>query len=138
MAGYKVLLHKNIKPLFDAVIYEESEDSGFLDATRNLHEVGEAYCLGSIAEMENSPLQFSEAELASIHEDVEKTAASMNAMNVIKDALGPLFPEKGCVHPDQYDEAKSALRRIKSQVIEDFSTSAEDRRVWEEVWPFDD
>lgn len=137
-SGYKRLLASNIKPVFDAVMYEESKVSGILSASRNLFEVGEAYCLGSITELENSPVQFSKAELAEIQEDVERTAASMNAMNVIRDSLGPLFPERGCVRPDQYDDSKAALRKVKHQVIEDFSKSDEDRRVWEDVWPFDD
>ena len=137
-SGYKHMLASNIKPVFDAVMYEESETSGVLSASRNLFEVGEAYCLGSIAALESSPIQFSEVELAKIQEDVEKTAASMNVMNVIKDALGPLFPERGCVRPHQYDDSKAALRRVKHQVVEDFSSSSEDRRIWEEVWPFDD
>ena len=137
-SGYKHMLEGNIKPAFDAVMCEESETSDVLSASLNLFEVGEAYCLGSIAALESSLIQFSEVELAKIQEDVEKTTASMNAMNVIKDALGPLFPEKGCVRPDQYDDSKAALRRVKHQVVEDFSSSSEDRRIWEEVWPFDD
>jgi len=137
-SGYKHMVKTNIKPVFDAVMYEESEISGVLSASRNLFEVGEAYCLGSITALQNSPVQFSEAELTEIQEDMERTAASMNAMKVIKDALGPLFPEKGCVRSDQYDDSKAALRRVKHQVVEDFSRSAEDRRIWEEVWPFDD
>ena len=137
-SGYKHMLEGNIKPVFDAVMYEESETSDVLSASRNLFEVGEAYCLGSIAALESSPIQFSEVELAKIQEDVEKTAASMNVMNVIKDALGPLFPERGCVRPGQYVDSKAALRRVKHQVVEDFSSPSEDRRIWEEVWPFDD
>ncbi|KAF2722987.1 phosphotransferase family protein [Polychaeton citri CBS 116435] len=138
VSGYKHMLKSNIKPVFEAVMYEESATSAVLNASRNLFEVGEAYCLGSIAALEGSPMSFSEAALANIQEDVERTAASMNAMSVIKEALGPLFPEKGIVRLDQYEDAKAALRTVKQQVVTDFSRSAEDRRVWEEVWPFDD
>ncbi|KAK5113994.1 hypothetical protein LTR62_003117 [Meristemomyces frigidus] len=137
-SGYKHMLESNIRPVFDAVMYEDSKHSGILSASRNIFEIGEAYCLGSILELEDSPVRFSEAERANIQDDVEKTAASMNAMSVIKDALGSLFPEKGCVRPEQYDDSKAALRRVKTQVIEDFSRSAEDRCTWEKVWPFDD
>ena len=86
-SAYRHLLAYHAKPLFEAVAYEESTDSGVVDASRNLFEVGEAYCLGSIAEMKDSPVQFSETEMAKIVENAERTAASMNAMNVIKNAL---------------------------------------------------
>lgn len=137
-SGYKHLLKENIKPLFDAVMYSECEESGVLGASRNIFELNEVYCLGFISTMENSPVRFSEAELAMIEQDMEKTAASISAMCAIKTALGPLFPEKGIVRPEDYEKSKVALKTIKAQVLEDFSTSPEDRRVWEEEWPFDD
>ncbi|KAK3677309.1 hypothetical protein LTR78_002847 [Recurvomyces mirabilis] len=137
-SGYKHMLKENIKPVFDAVMYEESAASAVMSASRNLFEVGEAHCMGSITVLEDSTVGFSSATLATIHEDVEKTAASMNAMRVIKNALGPLFPEKGIVRSDQYEDAKAALRNVKGRGFADFSTSAEDLRAWEEAWPFAD
>lgn len=137
-SGYKRMLRSNIKPVFEAVMYEDSTPSAVLNAARNLFEVSEAYCLGSIAALENPPVALSKAALATIQDDLERTAASMNAMSVIKDALGPLFPEKGIVRPDQYEDAKAALRNVKEQVLADFSRSDDDVRTWQEVWPFDD
>lgn len=138
VSGYKFLMKHNSRPAFDAILHMESNDSGILSASRNLFGVGKAPFLGWIAQLENSPVKFGKEELTKIEDDVERFGASLNAMNVIKDALGDLFPEKWCVRPDQYNDSKAALARVKEQIIEDFSKSAEDRRTWEEVWPFDD
>jgi hypothetical protein len=136
-AAYKHLVKSHMKHIFDAIMYKESDSSAVLQSSRNLFESGEAFCLGSIATLEDSPLRFSEAEMASIQENAERTAASLHTMSVIKQALGSLFPEKGVVRLDEYEDAKAALGTVKKQVVEDFSRSAEDRRVWEKVWPFD-
>jgi hypothetical protein len=135
---YKHMLKKQMPSVLEALLYDESDTSAVLQASRNLFATGEAYCIGSIAALEDSPVSFSEAALAQIQEDAERTAASLNAMRVIQDALGPLFPEKGIVRLDQYEDSKAALRAVKEQVLEDFSPEEGDRRVWEEVWPFDD
>ncbi|CAK4032361.1 Hypothetical predicted protein [Lecanosticta acicola] len=136
-SGYKHLLKNNIPLAFDALMFEGSSSSAVLNSARNLLEVGEAYCLGSIAALDDCPVQFSESELAELQRDAEKTEESINAMNVIKEALGPLFPERGIVRPDQYSDAKAALRRIQAQVVEQFSANADDRKRWQETWPFD-
>lgn len=138
ICGFKHLLQNNIRPAFDALMYEESVDSDVVNASRNLFEIGEAYCMGSIAALKMPPVPFSAAEQKRIGEDVQKTVASMHVMNVIKKSLGDLFLEKGVVRENQYEDTKAALRKVKEQVITDFSKLPEDRRAWEEAWPFDD
>lgn len=105
---------------------------------RSLLENSEAYCLASIANLEGAPVELSQAELAEMHRDLEATKDSMHVMDKIKEHMGDLFPERGIVRHEQYEDAKAVLRRVKQQVIEDFSRSDEDRRAWEEEWPFDD
>lgn len=139
VCGYKFLLQKTIPNALEARLYEESEKSTVLNATRNIYEAGrEGACLVSLADCEKSSGQFSQNEIEGIEKDREKIMRSLHIMDVIKHSLGDLFPEKGIVRWDQYDEAKAALRRAKAQVIEDFSRSDEDRRAWEQAWPFDD
>ena len=100
-----------------------------IDSTESTHAV---YAL-AIAELEDSSVRFSEAELADIKEDFEKSGKSSHCMKVIQENLGSLFPEQGVVGLEEYEDSKKILRNVKKQVIEDFSTSDEDRRIWEEV-----
>ena len=62
----------------------------------------------------------------------------MEAMAQIQEAIGSLFPERGCVRPEQYDEAKDALRQCKEQIMSTFASTEAERTAWEESWPFDD
>lgn len=136
--GYKLLLRKHIEPVFEALMYRESDDSSVMTTSRRLLDAGEAHCMAAIAALELPDMRFSEAELAEIKEDVAKTSASIQAMEAIKRTAGPLFPEKGIVTHEQYDDAKAALRNYKEQVMEKFSKTDEDRVAWEKAWPFDD
>ena len=138
--GFKHLLKSSVEPAFHALMWQESEESRVLTACRNLLEISEAYCLASILSLEGEsiPVHFSEEEAAEIRRDLDATHASIRAMSAIEKHLGHLFPEKGIVRHEEYEDSKRALRGVKEQVVEDFSTSEEDKRLWREVWPFDD
>jgi len=62
----------------------------------------------------------------------------MEAMSTVQKSLGGLFPERGIVRADQYEEACDALQQVKEQVNEFYARSESDRQVWKEAWPFDD
>jgi hypothetical protein len=81
----------------------------------------------------------SEAEMAAAEADGEKAVLGIQWMTGIGDALGSdLFPLRGCVDPENYDEAKNALQQCKDQVMEEFAKTEEDRKAWDEAWPWDD
>lgn len=137
-SGYKRLLRKAIQPAFEALMWQESDESDVVNAARSILDNSEAYCLGAIAALQDSPVNFTEGELAQIQRGVESTQKSVHTMDRIKRTMEDLFPEKGLVRHDEYEEAKSALRQIKMRVVEEFSSSQEDRSAWEEAWPFDE
>ena len=62
----------------------------------------------------------------------------MQTMQGVKDAIGDLFPEKGLVRTDRYDEAKDALQQAKEQVIDLLAHNEKDKQTWWEIWPFND
>ncbi|KAI9835963.1 MAG: hypothetical protein M1838_005179 [Thelocarpon superellum] len=46
-----------------------------------------------------------------------------------------LFPERGLVREDQYDEARDAMRQMTKQVIEAFAPNERESEIWQENWP---
>ena len=76
--------------------------------------------------------------MAQVQSDSEGALRGMDSMSSIQEALGDLFPERGCVRPEQYDEVKDALRQCKDQIIDQFALTDADRSTWEDAWPFDD
>jgi hypothetical protein len=63
---------------------------------------------------------------------------SCEAMDVVKKAMGNLFPDKGYVWCEDYEMAKEDLRSAKQQVKDNFSKGLEDDLAWDRAWPFDD
>ena len=60
----------------------------------------------------------------------------MQLMSSIRDCIGELFPEKGIVALDQYDESLNALGQMKEQIIEQYANGEQDAAVWRKEWPF--
>ena len=84
------------------------------------------------------PLQFSADEANSISEDVASTIRGMELMWNSRQPLGELWPEKGVVQPDQYDQVKGLLRQAKLEMIDQLTHSKAERIAWEKYWPYDD
>ncbi|KAK6000893.1 hypothetical protein QM012_002976 [Aureobasidium pullulans] len=143
---YNTLTHRRNPRLFAALQFQHTEKYLLLLLARNLLIDGEASYLLQIAELESCwqdfstekpyPFFFSREEREQLLSDIEGFNRGTQAMQSIKHALGDLFPEKGVVRPDQYDEAINALEQMKEQIIEIFATSEGDKEVWEEMWPF--
>ena len=136
--AYKLNLSTNLKSTCDALLWQESFAFNVVISSRSLLENSEAYCLGSITASEDLPIQLSPAQMAQIDRDVNDTHRSVGIMNCIKENMGDPVPDQRVVRHDQYQPCKARLRQAKQQVIEDISSSEEDRRAWEEAWPFDD
>ena len=114
---------------------------------------GEAQYLASILMLEDAwldlrgvvhqgslpyPFRFSAAERTEIEADAKGAAEGMNLMRCVRDSIGrDLFPERGVVRADQYDEAKDAMQQIKTQVLDTYAHDECERKLWEEYWPFD-
>ncbi|EFQ99359.1 hypothetical protein MGYG_08971 [Nannizzia gypsea CBS 118893] len=84
------------------------------------------------------PLKFTEAEVSFIEADVERAEFGVRTMKMIEQRLSNLWPEKGVVEHENYEETKEALRQIKGEIIEEFKTyPGWDSEVFESLWPFD-
>lgn len=88
--------------------------------------------------MKRSGLSIPEHVIAEVEADSEGALRGMEAMAGVQETLGNLFPERGCVRPEQYDEAKDALRQCKEQIIDLFANTEAERAAWRDLWPFDD
>ena len=84
------------------------------------------------------PFQFSADEANSISEDITSTIRGMELMWNLRQSLGELWPEKGVVRPDQYDQVKGLLRQAKLEMIDQLTHSEVERIAWEKYWPYND
>ena len=152
-ALYKTLLYKQNPRLYRAVAFRETPIFNLLLLAQNLLIDGEATYLAQVLELETIwlelpgvrtrgappfPFRFSQEEKTEIETDVDGALRGMDAMRGVREALVDLFPERGIVRNDQYEEALDALRQVRDQVIETFASDERNRILWQESWPFDD
>ena len=152
-ALYKAILHKQNPRLYRAMAFQETPSFDLLLLARNLLVDGEATYLAQVLELEETwnelpgvcaheavpfPFQFSNEERAEIKADVDGALRGIEAMRGVRDSLGELFPERGIVRNDQYEEARDALRQIREQVIDTYTKDEKEKDIWREGWPFDD
>lgn len=151
---YRMLLRNEVPLLYRTWEYQQTASFELLLIAQRLLIDGEAQYLASIVELENAwfdfpgvvaqgsppyPFRFSSAEKTEIEAAANGAAEGINLMRSVRDSIGRhLFPEKGVVRQDQYDEAKNALQQMKDQVLDLYAHNEHERKLWEEDWPFDD
>ena len=84
------------------------------------------------------PLRFSTEEARYIVEDATGAIRAMKLIQKFKDSLGQLWPEKGVVPCDQYDQVKLLMSKAKTEMIDNLARSEEERVEWEKSWPYRD
>ncbi|KAL9607872.1 MAG: hypothetical protein Q9167_007261 [Letrouitia subvulpina] len=149
-ALYKALLHKQNPRHYRAMAFQETSSFDLLLLARNLLVDGEATYLAQVLELEkvwadlpgvcahgapSFPLQFSHEEKAEIEADVNGALRGIEAMREVQNNLGELFPDRGLVRNDQYQETRDALRQARERLIETHASDDSDREI---CWPFDD
>ncbi|KAL2811392.1 hypothetical protein BJX63DRAFT_444095 [Aspergillus granulosus] len=82
-------------------------------------------------------LQFSADEIQQIEKYATGAVRAMELTRGLREELGELWPEKGIVWSEKYDETKQRLNGAKTQLIERLVPSDPERLAWEESWQFD-
>ncbi|KAF1953450.1 hypothetical protein CC80DRAFT_518300 [Byssothecium circinans] len=145
---YNTLTHLQNPRLYAALQFQQSPNYDLLSLARNLLIDGEMTYLALAADLKSTwhelpgakdfpyPLSFTNEEREEIESQLQGAVLGMEAMKGIQEGIGELFPEKGLVRHDQYEEALDATAQMKEQVIEEFARCEQDRKTWEKMWPF--
>ncbi|PWY77778.1 phosphotransferase enzyme family protein [Aspergillus eucalypticola CBS 122712] len=144
---YRKLTYGKNKRLFKAMEFQETSSFDLMLLAQNLLIDGEALYQARILELAEEwsylpgvqasgnppfPLQYTTGEMA------DKASRSMELMRGVKESLDELWPEKGIVPPERYDEVRELLKHAKTDLIHQLATSEEEKIGWEKAWPFDD
>ncbi|RAK96065.1 phosphotransferase enzyme family protein [Aspergillus ibericus CBS 121593] len=150
---YRKLTSTKNGTLFRAMEFGQTPSFDMMLFAQNLLIDGEALYRARILDIEQEwsslpgvqasgtqpfPLEFSAEDVNSIGEDADGAIEGMELMQSVKESLGELWPEKGIVRPERYDEAKRLLKEIKTELIARLAHSEAESKAWEESWPFDD
>ncbi|KAL3455672.1 hypothetical protein BJX64DRAFT_297366 [Aspergillus heterothallicus] len=151
-ALYRKLTLKTNSALFKAMEFRQTIGFDIMLYAQNILIDGEALYQSSCLDLANGwadlpaveggesppfPLRFSSEEIQIINEDAEAAVKAMELMGELRDEVGDLWPEKGIVRPEQYNEAKQRLKQAKEELIGRLANTCAERVAWEEAWPFD-
>jgi len=146
---YKTLIHKQSPAIHRCFEFQESPAFDMLLLARNLLVDGEAAYIAQAVAMERIwptlsctqavqfPLTFSEEDVMRAEKDAENASRGMQLLQAVRVSMGELFPERGMVRHEQYDEAKDALRQLNEQMIGQYARNEEEIKMLEDVWPCD-
>ncbi len=150
---YEAFVRKTNPRLGKVLEYCETSAENLLVLARHLLVDGEAHYVVAVEMLQSEwsevpavkasseapafPFHFSEKETTIMYRDAEDAVKAMNAMNELKAALGPHFPDRGAVLPGNYERFKSLIQNVKEQFLQKHARDDRERALWEENWPFD-
>ncbi|KAJ5474000.1 hypothetical protein N7475_003566 [Penicillium sp. IBT 31633x] len=150
-ALYRNLTYRDNPVLYKAMEFRQTKCFEMMLLAQNLLVDGEALYQASVLDLEKEwpdipgaqafgnppfPVRLSASEVRSLEKDVSGAILGMELMADIKNSLGELWPEKGVVRHDQYDDAKTLLNQAKAR-IHDRLKSSEEECARGYSWPFD-
>lgn len=153
MIAWRSLVRSKNPEQYRMIRFQQSPSANLLHLSRRIFELGEAHFCALLLDLqdewrENSqsnssarrfPLTFSEPETIEIEADMRRADLGIKLMKDIERDLGNLWPEKGVVEHENYEQVKALLKERKEELIAQYCTlPGWDTAVFEQLWPFDD
>ncbi|OOF96589.1 hypothetical protein ASPCADRAFT_4630 [Aspergillus carbonarius ITEM 5010] len=148
--GWRKLMHAKNPDLYRVVNFRKTPAYGLLFLAHRMFEYGEAHFQSLLVDLEDTwadlpavtsdisfPFQFSEADIERIKLASDGAVAGTDLIAEVKERLGDLWPDKGYIEHEQYEDCKAALHEIKVQILEQLAETDEERAEYERYWPFD-
>jgi hypothetical protein len=115
-----------------------------------MFENGEAHFLSLLVDLKDTsadlpgvtrdtpfPFDFSEEDLERIRLDSDDAIAGTELVSGIKEKMGDLWPDKGFIEYEQYDDCKAALDELKGQILDQLAETDEEKAEYQRHWPFE-
>ncbi|KAJ9357086.1 hypothetical protein DTO027B9_3225 [Paecilomyces variotii] len=148
IAWRKLMLSKN-PDLYRAVEFRKTAAYGLMFLAHRMFEYGEAHFQSLMVDLKDIwadlpavtndipfPYDFSEEDLERIKLDSDGAVAGTELVAEVKERMGDLWPDKGFIEHERYDECKAALHEIKAQILEQLAETDEEKAEYERYWPF--
>ncbi|EER23915.1 hypothetical protein CPC735_052850 [Coccidioides posadasii C735 delta SOWgp] len=153
MIAWRSLVRSKNPEQYRMIRFQQSPSANLLHLSRRIFELGEAHFCVLLLDLqdewrENSqsnssarrfPLTFSEPETIEIEADMRRADLGIKLMKDIERDLRNLWPQKGVVEHESYEQVKALLKERKEELIAQYCTlPGWDTAVFEQLWPFDD
>ncbi|KAH8429056.1 uncharacterized protein LDX57_006726 [Aspergillus melleus] len=148
--GWRNLMNAKNPDLYRVVEFRKTPAYGLIFLAHRMFVYGEAHFRSLLVDLKDTwadlpavkhdvpfPFDFSEADVENIKLDSDGAVAGTELVAEVKEGMGDLWPDKGFIEPERYDECKAALDEVKDQILEQLADTDEERAEYERYWPFD-
>lgn len=146
--GWRKLMHAKNPDLYRVVEFRKTATYGLIFLAHRMFEYGDAHFQSLLVDLKDTwtasvssnvpfPFDFSEADFERIKLDSESAVAGTELVAEIKERMGDLWPDKGFIEHERYDECKAALYEAKIQILEQLAETDEEKAEYNRYWPFE-
>ncbi|KAJ5248953.1 phosphotransferase enzyme family protein [Penicillium chermesinum] len=146
IAWRKLMRTKN-PDLYRVVEFRKMAAYGLIFLAHRMFEYGEAHFQSLLVDLKDTwtdlnsnipfPFDFSGEDLERIKLDSDGAVAGAELVTEIKERMGDLWPDKGFIEHERYDDCKAALHEVKGQLLEQLAETDEEKAEYERYWPFE-
>ncbi|CEL11470.1 Putative Phosphotransferase enzyme family protein [Aspergillus calidoustus] len=83
------------------------------------------------------PFNFTEADIERIKIDNNGAVAGTELVTEVKEKMGDLWPDKGFIEYERYDECEAALHEVRDLILEQLAETDEEKAEYERYGPFE-
>ncbi|KAL3437833.1 phosphotransferase enzyme family protein [Aspergillus tetrazonus] len=148
--GWRKLMHAKNPDLYRVIEFRNTAAYGLIFPAHRIFEYGEAHFLSLLVDLKDTwtnlpavasdtpfPFDFSDADIERIKLDSNGAVAATELVAGVKERMGDLWPDKGFIEHERYDDCKVALREVKDMILEQLAETDEEKAEYERYWPFD-
>ncbi|KAJ5477675.1 phosphotransferase enzyme family protein [Penicillium desertorum] len=148
--GWRKLMHAKNPDLYRVVEFRKTPAYWLIFLAHRMFEYGEAHFLSLLVDLKDTwadlpgvtrdtpfPFDFSEEDLERIRLDSDDAIAGTELASGIKEKMGDLWPDKGFIEYERYDDCKAALDELKGQMLDQLAETDEDKAEYQRHWPIE-
>lgn len=143
-------MHAKNPDLHRVIEFRKTPAYGLIFLAHRMFEYGETHFQSLLVDLKDSwadlpavasdvpfPFEFSKADIERIKMDSDGAIAGTDLVAEVKKALGDLWPDKGFIEHERYNDCKAALDKVQAQILEQLAETDEEKAEYRRYWPFD-
>lgn len=148
--GWRKLMHAKNPNLYQVIEFRKTAAYGLIFLAHRMFEYGEAHFQSLLVDLQDTwadlpgvtsdtpfPFSFSEADVERIKLDSDGAVAGTELVAAVKERLGDLWPDKGFIEHERYNDCKAALDEVRDQILEQLAENDEEKEEYKQYWPFE-
>lgn len=146
--GWRKLTRAKNPALYRAIEFRKTPAYGLIFLAHRMFEYGESQFMSLLVNMKDHwgdlpdtgdvpfPFEFTDAEIERIEMACDGAVAGTELVDGVKEQLGGLWPDKGLIENERYEECRAALGEVRDRIVEELG-ECEEREEYRRWWPFD-